>query len=221
MDEYQNSSISFQINPYIPVNKMFIQTVGEFSAYEKLIYVCLMSHWNTERRDEIFPSIQRLCDLSGLSNKTVIQALKGLEEKKMIIKKNDYDGNKMKRRNKYTMLDYETGHGVKTQPPKDTIPYKEIIDYLNAVADKKYRHTTEATKKSINGRWNEGYRLDDFKHVIDVKTEEWKGTKWEKHLCPETLFRPSHFEKYLNQQRKGSSYGANKNSGGYEIDLPF
>ena len=41
--------------------------------------------------------------------------------------------------------------------------------------------------------------MEDFKLVIDKKCKEWIGTEFEKYLTPETLFRPSNFEKYLNQ----------------------
>ncbi|MCY7858684.1 phage replisome organizer N-terminal domain-containing protein [Bacillus sonorensis] len=85
---------------------------------------------------------------------------------------------------------------------KDEIPYKLIIDLLNKVAGTKYRHTTPKTKTLIKARWNEGFRFDDFKHVILVKCEEWRGTDLDKYLRPETLFGTK-FENYLNQKPKG------------------
>lgn len=87
---------------------------------------------------------------------------------------------------------------IKSKEP-DNIPYKEIIDYLNDKADKRYRHTTGKTKALIQARMNESFTLDDFKKVIDIKTEEWKGdSKMNKFLRPETLFGTK-FESYLNQ----------------------
>ena len=77
--------------------------------------------------------------------------------------------------------------------------YKEIIDYLNQKTGRKYRWQTKETKGHINARMGEGYSVDDFKRVIDIKCDEWKGTKWESYLQPSTLFAPSHFENYLNQ----------------------
>ncbi|MCY8240389.1 phage replisome organizer N-terminal domain-containing protein [Bacillus haynesii] len=85
---------------------------------------------------------------------------------------------------------------------KDEIPYKLIVDLLNKVAGTKYRHTTPKTKTLIKARWNEGFRFDDFKHVILVKCEEWRGTDLDKYLRPETLFGTK-FENYLNQKPKG------------------
>lgn len=77
---------------------------------------------------------------------------------------------------------------------------KEIIDYLNSKLGTNYRASTKSTISFINARIKEGYTLEDFKLVIDKKYKEWKGTQWEKYLTPETLFRPSNFEKYLNQK---------------------
>ena len=92
----------------------------------------------------------------------------------------------------------------------DPIPYQEIIEYLNTNAGKKFRHQTEATRKHIRGRYNDGFVLEDFKKVIDNKCTEWKGTNMEQYLRPETLFSPSKFESYLNQstpQKGGGNYG--------------
>ena len=86
------------------------------------------------------------------------------------------------------------------------IPYVEIVTYLNGVAGKQYRHSTRKTKDLIKARWNEGFRLDDFKKVVDIKALEWKNDKkMNQYLRPETLFGTK-FESYLNQktvQKKG------------------
>lgn len=76
---------------------------------------------------------------------------------------------------------------------------QEIVSYLNIRTTSSFKWTTGATQKSINGRLNDGYTVDDFKRVIDIKTAEWTGTDMEKHLNPDTLFRQKNFEKYLNQ----------------------
>lgn len=85
----------------------------------------------------------------------------------------------------------------------EPIPYKEIVAYLNDKTNKKYKHTTGKTRRFIEARWNEDFRLDDFKKVIDIKTSEWLGTSQEKYLRPETLFGTK-FEGYLNQELQPS-----------------
>lgn len=86
------------------------------------------------------------------------------------------------------------------KPKEDTEIYKRIIGYLNMVCGTDYKHTAKATRESIHARLEDGYTEDDFKTVIDKKFTEWKGTEWEKYLRPQTLFRPSNFEGYLNQK---------------------
>lgn len=74
----------------------------------------------------------------------------------------------------------------------------EIIDYLNEKTNSNYKATTRATEQKINARIREGFTLEDFKKVIDKKTDEWKGTQLEQYLRPDTLFGTK-FESYLNQ----------------------
>ena len=82
----------------------------------------------------------------------------------------------------------------------DSIPYQEIIEYLNEKTGSQYRHTTQATRNGIKARYNEGFKLDDFKRVIDIKTSQWLyDTKMKQYLRPQTLFGTK-FEAYLNEQ---------------------
>ena len=75
-----------------------------------------------------------------------------------------------------------------------------ILEYLNISARKKRGfRPTDANMKFIRARLNEGYTLDDLKHVIDVKCEEWLGTTQEQYLRPETLFNATKFQTYINQ----------------------
>jgi len=84
----------------------------------------------------------------------------------------------------------------------EQIPYKEIIDYLNEKANKSFKHTAVANKKLIKARWNESYRLNDFKHVIDTKASQWlTNDEMSQYLRPATLFS-NKFDSYLNEQPK-------------------
>lgn len=74
---------------------------------------------------------------------------------------------------------------------------EQILEYFNSVAGTKFRQT-EINLKPIRARLLEKFTVDDCKLVIDYKVEEWKGTEMQKYLRPETLFRPSKFEGYLN-----------------------
>ena len=84
---------------------------------------------------------------------------------------------------------------------ENQIPYDEIIDYLNCKAGTRFKPSSSKTRTKIHARWCDGFRLNDFKAVIDVKTAEWMDTDMDKYLRPETLFG-SKFEGYLNQVKK-------------------
>lgn len=75
-----------------------------------------------------------------------------------------------------------------------------VINYLNEKTGKRFNPNTAQTKKLLGGRINNGYVWEDFKHVIDLKVAQWSGdSKMDKYLTPYTLFRPSNFERYLNE----------------------
>ena len=86
---------------------------------------------------------------------------------------------------------------------KEIYIYSSIVDYLNLKANTKYRSSSNKTKTLIKARINEGYSEEDFKKVIDNKTDEWLNTDMEKYLRPETLFGTK-FESYLNQKIGGN-----------------
>ena len=93
----------------------------------------------------------------------------------------------------------------------DPIPYREIIDYLNQKAGKSFKRSAAGNKKVIKARWNEGYKLDQFKRVVDNKCQDWlNDEKMSQYLQPSTLFG-NKFDQYLNQ-RKGNSNGAPQKS---------
>lgn len=83
---------------------------------------------------------------------------------------------------------------------KDIDNNKYIVDYLNSKAGTNYRATTPKTQKLINARMSEGFKVDDFKAVIDKKCADWLKTDMEKYLRPETLFGTK-FEGYLNEKQ--------------------
>lgn len=99
----------------------------------------------------------------------------------------------------------------------DSLPYSEIINYLNEKADRQFKSTTSKTQSLIRARFNEGWGGDDFKTVIDKKTKEWLGdSKMENYLRPETLFGTK-FESYLNQNMKV----VDKDQGGSYAGIEF
>ena len=80
------------------------------------------------------------------------------------------------------------------------LPIAEIITYLNNQTNSNYKSSSTKTRDLVKARFNEGYQLEDFIKVIDIKTAEWMNDPiWCNYLRPETLFGPK-FESYLNQK---------------------
>ena len=100
---------------------------------------------------------------------------------------------------------------IEEEREKEKELYISIISYLNEKAGTNYKPTTAKTKTAIKARLAEGFKVDDFKTVIDKKCAEWIGDeKMEKYLRPETLFGTK-FEGYLNAKvsRQQARIGAN------------
>ncbi|HDR6300286.1 TPA: phage replisome organizer N-terminal domain-containing protein [Bacillus cereus] len=101
------------------------------------------------------------------------------------------------------------------QDSAQSIPYQEIVDYLNMQAKTNYKHTSKKTQDLIRARWKEGFRLTHFQQVIDIKASQWiDNTEMSGYLRPLTLFGTK-FESYLNEkivQRKGVYKGGSTNA---------
>lgn len=96
---------------------------------------------------------------------------------------------------------YIVGEPTAEKPKKE--PYmekvEEILNYLNEKTGKKFTSRSKSSVKMIKDRLREGYVVDEFKAVIDNKVAAWGNNPDMKvYLRPETLFRPSHFDSYLN-----------------------
>ncbi|NRD79797.1 conserved phage C-terminal domain-containing protein [Bacillus sp. BRMEA1] len=89
---------------------------------------------------------------------------------------------------------------ISSESTSEKIPFVEIIHYLNEKTKSDYKLSTMKTQDLIRARLSEGFTLEDFKKVIDIKTAEWlEDPQMCKYLRPATLFG-SKFEAYLNQK---------------------
>lgn len=77
---------------------------------------------------------------------------------------------------------------------------QEIIEYLNLKAGRRFTGESRTFINAINKYMDKGITVQDFKGVIDFKCKEWIGTKFEKYLRPDTLFRMN-FESYLEESK--------------------
>ena len=96
--------------------------------------------------------------------------------------------------------------------------YSRVVEYLNQKAGTSFKSSSKKTQQLIKARLDDGFKEEDFKKVIDIKTKEWLGTDFEKFLRPETLFS-NKFEGYLNQKissNKKTQEQPKANSGAYK-----
>lgn len=206
------------------------QEKRKFSRFEAWIdLLMMMNHEDSKvilgneiievKRGQRITSIRQLCERWRWSNTKVTQFLELLQNDGMAIIESD------RKKTVITIVNYDfyqgTGDAKTTenrhendtkQTQKHTnnndkndkynIPIVEIVDYLNQKAGKNFKPSTKKTQALIKARWNEGFRLEDFQKVIDVKASQWKGdAKMDRYLRPETLFSPK-FESYLNEAPK-------------------
>lgn len=166
-----------------------------------------------------FKSIERWSELFGSSKPTTLKFFSLLENDNMISREILGSGNR--RKHLLTVQNWEkyqrdaTENFTETKPeslPKENHNKNnkndkkreyivEIVDYLNLKTDKSFRSSTKKTQALISARLNEGFSIEDFKKVIDTKTDQWKhDPEREQYLRPETLFGTK-FESYLNQRK--------------------
>ena len=82
-----------------------------------------------------------------------------------------------------------------------TAEYREIIDYLNEKTGKKFSARSRVNQGHMSARLKEGFTVEDFKRVIDVKYFQWHDDpKMAKFLRPETLFGTK-FDRYFNEEK--------------------
>ncbi|QKE60407.1 replication initiation protein [Streptococcus phage smHBZ8] len=141
----------------------------------------------------------------------------------------DKDRLELDKNNIYCRVSDETPTASENETKKQSLSVEEIEDelragltakafvitkYLNDKIGTKYRASSAKTKALIKARLNEGYTVDDFEKVIDIKCNEWLNTSMSKYLRPETLFS-NKFEGYLNQQPKQQNPGFGISGSGF------
>ncbi len=206
---------------YINIQGWMVSEIG-LSGNELLVYAIIYG-FSQDGEGEFTGSLRYLMDWTGASKNTVMRALVSLEEKGLISKqKITTNGVALCKYKAISDLNggcqNGTGGGAKIEPNnkdnnlvitplnppegKCVDDIAEIVDYLNAKTGSSFKASTASTRKQIGARLKDGYTVDDCKRVIDDRVKLWKGTEWAQYLRPDTLFRPSKFEGYLNAAPK-------------------
>lgn len=102
----------------------------------------------------------------------------------------------------YTETTTENNNNVSEEKPLKVVwteETKHIIDYLNKRTGKKYSVKTKKTAQLIHKLLDNGFTVEDFEKVIDIKCKQWlNNDKMNQYLRPRTLFSEK-FEDYLNE----------------------
>ena len=158
---------------------------------------------NTELKKMIEAGFLKLVKKGSKGNFSIYQIIKTNE----MMVTNAYVISNLKDSNSNGLRDdkvtnaYVIGNSNTKNKEKENNIYSEVIKYLNEKANTNYRPSTKNTQSFISARLKEGFTVEDFKKVIDVKVENWIGTDFEKYLRPATLFGTK-FENYLNEANK-------------------
>ena len=191
---------------------------------EKLLYGEITAL--AQKTGECWASNKYFSDLYGVKDNAVATWIRHLKEKKYILIDYEYKGKEIQKRiikiggiqkdSTYSQKDmgvftkrYEGGiqKGEENNTSSNNTSInniyivEQVIKHLNEITNSNYKSTTRTTRDKIIARLNEGFTLDDFIVVIDKKYWDWKDTKFEQYMRPETLFGTK-FESYLNQPMK-------------------
>jgi len=73
----------------------------------------------------------------------------------------------------------------------------EIVSFMNNLYGRDFKPESDSTSKNLRNRMKE-YSIDDIKNVISNRWERWsEDPVMKNNLRPSTIFRPSKFDKYL------------------------
>ena len=196
--------------------------------YEKMLYISLKRFANLHTQ-EAFPGVKKIASYAGMSERKARSTLTQLEEKKLVTIERRINKTSIYTLLPTVERDAGGAHGaggvvhtvqgggahgadelkkdelkklrtIKNIDADASAHYEKIISHLNEKTSTNYRSTSEATRRLIKARLNEGFGVDDFMNVIDNKTNDWKNDPaMSKYLRPVTLFGTK-FESYLNEQ---------------------
>ena len=158
---------------------------------------------NTELKKMIEAGFIKLIKKGSKGNFSIYQIIKTSEMSvtNAYVIGNSKDSNSNVLEGKEVTNAYVIGNPNSKNKEKENNIYSEVIKYLNEKANTNYRASTKNTQSFIKARLKEGFTVEDFKKVIDVKAKSWVGTDFEKYLRPATLFGTK-FENYLNEASK-------------------
>ena len=187
---------------------------SRLKANEKLIYGELVLL--AQETGYCWATNSYFANLYGVSKVTVSKWLSNLETNGYIKLEYIYNGDMLTERRVYicdTNISkvQEKISKVKVQDRNDYTDQKDlsntvetIVSHFNSVCGTKFKSNTSATRKLVKKHIKEGFTVDDFNRVIDLKFKDWgenpfkfaNGQMSNEYLRPATLFGDK-FESYV------------------------
>jgi uncharacterized phage protein (TIGR02220 family) len=89
--------------------------------------------------------------------------------------------------------------GVEKELLKFGDPAREILEFLNQKAHRRYRPTA-SNLRMIRARIKEGFTPEELRQVVAKKCREWRDNpKMNQYLRPATLFNATKFSNYSGE----------------------
>lgn len=149
--------------------------------------------FNGEKVEIFIPKFRKYLD------ETTLKKLRLSEKKSGTIPESIRNQSGINPLNVATEVEVDVDNTPYSPPKNGGPPYTKIISYLNEKTGRYFNPSTKETQRLIRARWNAGFKLDQFFHVIDVKAAKWlTDPKMVDYLRPATLFGTK-FESYLNE----------------------
>jgi len=196
----------FRINTDISSSQMLFSLKNS----QKWFWICVLTLCARKNSEEIEIDFDYFSRQFGYTKRQITVNLQALEEINLIKIEKTRDGSVTdtrknvlpKQTNKHTHTRTNTRDESKLKILNDEkLIFEEIISYLNSKLGTSYSHSTKITQRLIKSRLTEGFKIDDFKKVIDSKYAEWiDDSKMCKYLTPNTLFSGK-FESYLQTSK--------------------
>lgn len=189
----------------------FSQTEGQYFC-GSLQYI---ADWTNSTRQGVIKNLDRLIELgliekieSSPTNKyrAIVPDVNSVSEVVNSVQQVVNSVNNDSKQSLHNNIDNNINNNIdKYNKAKDFVnKVQDIIKYFNSVCSTNFKSNTVATRKLIKRHLDEGFTIDDFKKVIDLKYLDWGknpkrfsgGQMSNEYLRPATLFGDK-FESYV------------------------
>lgn len=167
--------------PFIMVYHDFLDS-GVIGSHEKMVFIALKKF--ADSKNQCFPSLKKLSDVTGLSKRKIQDTLKELEQKHIITIESRLRADGGTTSNLYTLYDFKelwnAGSSEEMAAVVDEYEDKKLISLLEAkgykVTKEKEPDTTEPTKDQLN----QALELNQF-DIVNTTTNSQKSQEVERY----------------------------------------